>query len=326
MYRKLRAESVPLTLELATQFASMPCVPGERELKPSHTAYLLGLLENGKFVGTDWATGLCKEDGITYRLDGHHSSRMLTHLPEGVPFPAGLMATITYFEMADMQEAADAFDLFNNPKTVRSNEDRMGLFRAHVPGLEVFTRKFLMMVANGIHEYEMQRKATGAKNAIILGPRDRGQYFMYTHRPEFLASTHWIGGFQTRVKENPVTGAMETKPGPNLHFLKRPVIVAQMLTDRIASPKLADEFWHYVFAENHPDEEHETRRLAGFYREQLGVAAAPKINMEKLRIKAVRAMKHFKNEMAAKAKVASKTVADVAEDVATDSHPDQASA
>jgi hypothetical protein len=54
----------------------------------------------------------------------------------------------------------------------------------------------------------------------------------------------------------------------NATFLRRPVIVREMLAHRRASPasaELADQFWTLVFTESHPEPDHPSRVLAEWY-------------------------------------------------------------
>jgi hypothetical protein len=280
MFRKVKADSMPLTPELASQFAGMVALPGERCLRPSRSMYLAAQLMIGKFSGPDWATGYCKADGVTYRLDGQHSSDLLVNLPHGHTFPADLIATITRYEFDSMDDAPDVFDLFNNPRSVRNNADMMGVYKAHVPALAGYSREFLINVANGLHESEYQRRQKGAKDAVLLGARERGVYFAgVAGRPDFLEITHWLANFR------------ELK---NAAFLTRPVIVAEMIGHRATAPDLATTFWDLTCTEKHPDPEHETRVLAETFRELLAIAGKPRIDQIVFRKRTRNAWKLFK--------------------------------
>jgi len=279
MYRKLAVDSMPLTPELAAEFAALPPLPGERDVRVARRMYLLVQLQRGKFSGPDWADGHCVATGLTYRLDGQHSSGMLTTLPEGTHFPTGLLATITHYEFDSMGDAADVFNLFNNPRSVRNNADMMGTYAAQVPELEAYSRDFLVDVANGFYEYEQKRHAAKAKDAVLLPSRERGIYFMVPNRPDFLEYTHWLANFRDRK---------------NSSFLHRSIIVADMLTHRAADAAIAEAFWGLVFSENHPDPDDETRMLAEWFREQLAVSAKPKLDMKAFRRKTAMAWKRFR--------------------------------
>jgi hypothetical protein len=279
MYHKVKAESRPLTPELAVQFAEMDPLPGERCLRPTRMAYLTAQLLRGKFSGPDWATGYCRSDGKTYRLDGHHSSSLLANLPTGASFPSGLVVTTTTYEFDSMEDAVDVFNLFNNPVSVRNNADVMGVYSAYVPGLDGYSREFLVAVANGLSESERQRRRRGSKDAVVLHPRSRGLYFVYPGHPEFVEHAHWLATFRERK---------------NASFLGRAVIVSEMIAQRMAMPEVAHDFWHLVFSESHADPEHETRVLAESIREMLAVAGKPKIDPQRVRKIAQRAWRTFK--------------------------------
>jgi hypothetical protein len=278
MFRKVKVETVPLTPEVAARFANLTPLPGERSMKQSRMSYLSTCLLRGKFSSPDWALGICREDGQSYRLDGQHSSHTLVNLPVGATFP-DLEVTISTYEFDSMDaDASDLFNLFNNPRSVRSNGDMMGIYRAKFPELQDYSREFLVTVGNGLHEYESQRKKKAkAKDAVLFDARDRGLYFGHPSRPDFLVFTHWLAKFR----------------GKNENFLKKPVIISEMLADYVMDAAQADEFWHLVFSESHPDPEHETRELASFLREELRHAKDPKIDMALLRKRSAKAWKVF---------------------------------
>lgn len=280
MYRKVLVESASLTPELAARFAAMTPLPGERLLRSTRRQYLEAQLLRGKFSGPDWASGRCLSTDTIYRLDGQHSSDLLTHLPGGAEFPTGLIATITHYEFDSMGDAADVFNLFNNPRSVRNNLDMMGTYAAQIPELEMYSREFMVNVGNGIYEYEKKRHQGKARDAILLGPRDRGLYFMFTNRPEFVTYAHWLADFR------------DLRNGKA--FLPKPVIVAEMIAHRVQAPQTADEFWRLVFAQSHPDPDHETKVLAEWFRETLAVAAKPRLDMSAFRRKMSRAWRSFK--------------------------------
>jgi len=279
MYRKVSVDSLPLTPELAAEFAALPPLPGERDIRLARRMYLLVQVQRGKFSGPDWADGRCLSTGQIYRLDGQHSSDMLTTLPNGTAFPTDLLATITHYEFDSMGDAADVFNLFNNPRSVRNNADMMGTYAAQVPDLEGYARDFLVDVANGFYEYELKRHAAKAKDAVLLPSRERGIYFMVPNRPDFLELTHWLATFREQK---------------NASFLHRSIIVADMLTHHAAEAAIADAFWQLVFSESHPDPYDETRMLAEWFREQLAVSAKPKLDMKAFRRKTAIAWKRFK--------------------------------
>jgi hypothetical protein len=279
MYRKVSVECAPLTPELAQSVCTMRPLPGERALRSSRRNYLEAMLIKNLFNGPEWSVGVCLATGETYRLDGQHSSDLLVNLPEGMPFPEDLLATVTHYEFDSMEDAPDLFNLFNNPKSVRNNTDMMGTYSAQAPGLEGcdYSREFLVDVADGL--YESERVSTVEDPPPVkFGARDRGLYFSYKPRPDFIAVTHWLATFR------------ETR---NAAFLKRSVIVGDMIGQWRTDQEDANAFWSLVFSEAHPDPDHSSRLLATWLLQQLASAKQPKLHMEAFRKKARQMWKAF---------------------------------
>jgi len=275
--RIIRVEGVPLTRELAQQHIELLPMPGEREAKPQRIKFLREHLLNGTFMSPQWAVGRDRETGIHYRLDGQHSSKFLSELAEG-EFPQDLTVQMTTWEFDSFaDDAADLFNLFNNPRSARSNEDVMGVYRAQVPALAHLPRAFLVHVANGIHLHENLRYDDGAEDVLPLhGPRERGEYFRESQASVEIAL--WLSQFLT------------TK---NQSFMGRAEIVAEQIREWRAAPDLATEFWSYVFREDHPQADHETRVLAETFREW---AITRRTRAPQYRAKAVKAWKEYQKQ------------------------------
>lgn len=254
--KKIQVEGVPLTMELAREFAGMEPLPGERELNPKHNEFLLQNVRDENFAGATWARVYCKSTGKDYRADGQHSSYVLTHLPTdgSARFPEGVLITIETYEIDDLvRDGPVIFNFFNHPRTVRSNEDAMGVYRAHIPNLGDLPRDFLQHVADGIAAYlhECRRNVPDEerdKLDKVFPPRQRGLYWKNSEYTEFCL---W---------------AYSLRDGRNAGFMARPGVVAEMLGEWRDNRDCANEFWRYVIRENHPDPDHETRELAETYK------------------------------------------------------------
>jgi len=233
----IKVESVPLTRELALEFAVMTPVDGERPLKEARLHFLALHLEKGTFFGVVWSKGVERTSGKLYRLNGQHSSHLLAELDPD-RFPQGLFATVTTWEF-DAQDKPTLFDYFDNPRSARSNTDKMATYRAEHPDLEHIDLDLLVHIANGLHVYN-----DGIEKGLTLPPRNRGLYF---NDVEYRQFARWIDSF---------------KDSRNKWMLAQAGITAEMFADYKKSELLASEFWGYVLRDNHPDVDHESRELA----------------------------------------------------------------
>jgi len=239
MFAKTNVELEKLTPELAKKFANMAPLPGERELKPSRVSFFLQHIKAGSFVAPTWSVGNCRGTGDSFRLDGQHSSHALANLSDD-QFPQNLLVTIQTYEFDSLdQDSFGLFDLFDNPKSVRSNTDIMGVHMAHHLDLKSVGRRFLVTVTNGIWFHEQ-----ALKDGLVLKPRERGGYFVNPVNREFAL---WVERFRGSVNEI---------------LIKRQGVMAEIYADWRYNSKMALEFWTLVLTESHPDPDHETRELS----------------------------------------------------------------
>ena len=121
-----KTETVPLTLEIAKHYSRMATLKGDRDPDTSkgknRVAWLYDVLISGMFHSPIWSTvQIGSEKGKKYRVDGGHSSVMLTQA--GPYFPEGLSVTIRHFRAPDIDTAIDLFEQFNRKHSTRTTTD-----------------------------------------------------------------------------------------------------------------------------------------------------------------------------------------------------------
>ena len=242
--RKEIFEQRNLTQEFAAKFDAMTPLPGERRRKERRLRFLLDKLRQGHFYSPHWAMGVELQTGQRYRLDGQHTSYLLTHLPQDVQFPVGLSVMLETVEFDSVvEDALDLFDKYNPPESARTNDDVMGLYQSQYPEFKEFNPGFLLNVAAGLNRHE-----AGLQDGRALPARQRG---MLWANPSYREFALWAGQFQ----------------GPkdvtlNFRFLRKPIIVAEMFADMCAHREAAGEFWGHVFRADVANPHDETRQLA----------------------------------------------------------------
>lgn len=244
MLRKTNVELENLTPELAQKFATMDKLPGERPLKQKRLKFFEDHLKAGTFIDPRWSVGICKKDGKKYRLDGQHTSTILTTIAHDTPeiFPKDKLVTIDTYEFDSIEEdAAMLFDTFDNPASTRSNEDMMGVFKSEHDDLSGIGSGFCVEATAGIYFYESHQK-----NGKKYPPRVRGLYLVEEQYRDFV---NWLK--QLFDEEGVKNGWLMNKSG----------IIGEMLSDWKTDAATAKEFWSYVLKENHPDVDHTTREL-----------------------------------------------------------------
>jgi hypothetical protein len=243
MTRQIEGVRVLLTRELALEFANMTPVDGERPFKEGRLEYLKMQLEKGTFFGVQWDKGIERGTDKLYRLNGQHSSHLLADLDPD-HFPQGLFATVTTWEF-DAQDKPTIFDYFDNPRSARSNTDKMNTYRVEHSDLADIDLDLLVHTVNGVFAYN----AGLGKDGVRIPPRDRG---VYLKEPGYRQFARWLHSF---------------KDSRNKWLLGQAGITAEMLAAYNKSESIASEFWGNVLREDHPDADHESRELARTFNE-----------------------------------------------------------
>jgi hypothetical protein len=291
MIEQKTVQQTTLTPEVLKEFQQAEPLPGERALKAVRLRKLLKLMRDGEFVQVTWARGRNRSDGKVYRFDGQHTAHLLgdllTNPRDDMPFPKGLPVLITNYEFDSLEEdAARIFDLFNNPLSVRSNTDMMGVYKASFAELTQIDPAFLVKVTNGISYYHRQTETKAAKG-------DQAALFQYTdpRRAGALFSNKWHREF--------AVWAANLRDTKNARFLNRTGIMARLYADWRDDTDEATQFWTLVLTESHSDPDDETRLLADDLRRF--DSARNKVTQEKFFREAAKAWKRYRRNLHAAA-------------------------
>lgn len=226
----------------------MRCLPGERRKRPARLHYFATLLKDGKFCSPTWSQALVGTDPLPYRGDGQHTSHVLAHCDQKA-FPGNLKVTINTYHLDSIEEdGADFFDLFDNPRSSRTNGDKLSIYMAQCPDVKDMDPVFLGKILTGIHYFRTQtvkqQVETSGGTGIVLPPkRNIGLYLGLKSEREFVL---WSQRFSATTHS-----WMMGKPG----------IAAEIFSNWKSHPNVATDFWDEVFNESNPDSEDETREL-----------------------------------------------------------------
>lgn len=124
-FRLVNARTEKLTPKLAEKFRDLTPSPTERQLDPSRVAHLKSKAEQGRLVTFNWSTAKLGSD--VYRMNGQHSSTMLTQLNGS--FPEGLVVHLDEYEADDAESLAVLFRQFDDRKSARSLSDVSGAYQ-----------------------------------------------------------------------------------------------------------------------------------------------------------------------------------------------------
>lgn len=228
MIKQTGTKVVPLTRELAEEFATKPPWKGERPVRDERVQMLIGKIERGLFYSPTWAVATLGKHST--RMNGQHSSLALLECGH---FPAGLEATILEFEVDCEADLAELFDQFDNPQSARRMTDVLHAHAAIETGLSDCPARTLQVVLAGIS------LGTGRFGNDTNSERAA---LMHSHSP-FIA-------FARRFSNR-------------RHVMYQAVMAAMYLTWKRDEPR-SEQFWNLVGSEEHPDSNNATRVLARF--------------------------------------------------------------
>lgn len=233
MIRFVETQKVPLTREVAEDFATMPSWAGERDLEKWRCKWLEDKLNAGLFYSPSW----CKAyyHGRAVRVDGQHSSHMLA---DADPFPVGLHAIILVYEIDTETELADLFNQFNQRESVRTLGQTINAHAKTEPSIAHIAPTWITKAVAGISH------SLNEGRAARMSDTDRAR--LIHHNTGFIRWAH---------------------PFVVCRFMSGGSVVAAMYDTYTKNEDDATEFWNFVRDESHPDRDHPTRTLARLLRE-----------------------------------------------------------
>src|SRR4051812_22803639 len=104
-----RPKTQKVTKALAKAFVDMEAAPHDRPLSERRLQVYEKLLYMGEFRPVTWASAYCVETGETYRVNGKHTSIMLSGL-EVLP---DFFVTIEEYECDTLQDVAKLYSTFD---------------------------------------------------------------------------------------------------------------------------------------------------------------------------------------------------------------------
>jgi hypothetical protein len=144
------SSTVPLTPELADEFATMTPSVTERPIDQGRIAYLSNVLASEVVVPFDWAFATIKaeEKKTKYRVNGQHSSTVLSQA--NGQFPKGMFVHLDEYEVPTKAALATLFRQFDPKKSARTALEVVNSYGSVVEALDGVSRKTLKLAAEAI--------------------------------------------------------------------------------------------------------------------------------------------------------------------------------
>ena len=159
----MRTETVTLTPDHVEQAQEAASIPGERPIRPGRAKKIQQWIANGTFCRANFAYAECKEDGVTYRVNGQHTSHELSKCDDDDPnapdFPQDVDVHIEHWVCDSRDELADIFETFDNPTSGRTNDDKLGVFVAQYDDLRGIPKVVAKSALKAVNEYRREVKS-----------------------------------------------------------------------------------------------------------------------------------------------------------------------
>jgi len=214
-----------VTRKLAEEFRDMTPAPHDRIMRPVRLDVYRKAVSLGLFRPVQWGTALCLADGVTYRVNGKHTSIVFSEQPDPIH---ELYVTIENYRCDTLQDVARLYATYDTVDQSRTPSDINRMFAASDSDLSVITGRVLNLAATGM-AFQQHREQYCKIRAV-----DRAEALIDNR--EFVC---WLDGVLS---------------GGDAWHLKRGPVVGAMFGSWLKSRKAATEFWSMVRDNDGPEQ------------------------------------------------------------------------
>lgn len=244
-----RPKTLKVTKSLAKSFAEMNPCPHDRPLSERRLMVYERLLNDGLFRPVTWASVLCQETEEVYRVNGKHTSTLLSGLKELPEF----FAVIEEYECDYLNDVAKLYATFDSNVQSRNARDIYLSFAATVPEIKECSPKVITAAVCGLSYHKNGSDAYGKTQ-----PAERAELLL--DYPEFVL---WLNALLTGGMSNAESGKVTSGHIKNLPLYRLPVVAAMVGTwSKAKGP--ATEFWTQVRDETAASPADPTRKLSRY--------------------------------------------------------------
>lgn len=222
---KDRPKTLRVTKSLAKEFAEMDPAPKDRPLSERRLQVYQRLFKEGSFRPCTWARASCKETGGSYRVNGKHTSVLLSGLD---PLPE-FYVTIEDYDCETLEDVARLYGTFDSRIQSRTVSDINLSFAATVPELADLSRKTINLMVGGVN-YHLDGAAPGANKQLA----ERAEVIL--EYPDFAL---WLHNLFT-------VGGQTDRERRSCKHLQRSSVVAAMFGTWTKVKGASTEFWTAV--------------------------------------------------------------------------------
>lgn len=221
-----KPKTVRVTRVFAKEFADMDPAPHDRPLSERRLSVYRSLFQQGLFRPCTWAKAYCNETNGWYRVNGKHTSTLLSIL-ETVP---EFYVTLEEYSCDTLNDIARLYATFDSKLQSRTSRDINVSFAATVPELACISGRVVNLAVAGMAYHLMGSHASRKQ------PAERAELLL--EHTEFVLWLDGLLGLQTK-------GTLEDgrKSAQHLH---RSAVVAAAMATWMKAPEKATVFWTAV--------------------------------------------------------------------------------
>lgn len=233
-----KPRTVRATKQIADEFVDMEPPPHDRPLSERRMMVYRKLFKEGGFRPVAWAKCFCKETGSTYRVNGKHTSTLLSSM-EVIP---EFYVVVESYEADTLEDVARLYATFDSRIQLRTVGDINRSFAASNPELATVSSRIINSVVGGMSY------AKWLDGYAAIPAADRAE--MMLDNVEFVL---WVRDMFGNSGDS-------SKARP----LMRVPVVAAMYATYQRSQKDSEAFWAAVRDESGPRPTCPDRKLAKF--------------------------------------------------------------
>jgi hypothetical protein len=241
-----KPRTVLASRSLIEEFDQMEPAPYDRPMSERRLQVYERIWMAGEFRTVVWASAVCGETNNTYRINGKHTSKMLSGKTAKEIEDHPLHVTVERYFCDKLSDVANLYNTFDSQLASRSNRDVNMAFAAAV-GMSAIPTAY---IHNTVTAAAYLKWTEGELRKV--SPAEKAEELM--DRQSFIK---WLADVL------PSTSTRGTV-GSSGHLMRSPVITAMMSTYDRAGPNLSRQFWVAVRDESAPDRNDASRTLARY--------------------------------------------------------------
>ena len=134
------------TRKLAQEFSAMEPAPKDRPLSPKRLQVYEKVMREGGFRPVNWASTTCSETNCTYRVNGKHTSYLLSTM-EDIP---ELFVVLERYHCDTLEDVARLYSTYDSKIQSRSVGDINRTFASCIPDLHEVSHKIINRVISAV--------------------------------------------------------------------------------------------------------------------------------------------------------------------------------